>query len=162
MAGVGDRFIKAGYVDPKPLIEVNGKRIIEYIIEMFDIENDEFVFVINEQHSKDTKMIEILTKSVNHSEIHIIKNHKKGPVYTLKNMDIKDDEEVIVTYCDNPYLWNYNDFKETIKNSDGRIIYSAQYSNDPHAIDISNFETGIYIIEIDNKYKSRQLKFVKI
>ena len=46
MAGVGDRFIKAGYVDPKPLIEVNGKRIIEYIIEMFDIENDEFTILL--------------------------------------------------------------------------------------------------------------------
>ena len=55
MAGVGDRFVKAGYIDPKPLIEVNGKRIIEYIIEMFDIENDEFVFVINQQHSTNQK-----------------------------------------------------------------------------------------------------------
>ena len=60
MAGVGDRFIKAGYVDPKPLIEVNGKKIIEYIIEMFDIENDEFVFVINQHHSTNTNIIEII------------------------------------------------------------------------------------------------------
>jgi len=50
----------------------------------------------------------------------------------------------------------------TIKNSDGRIIYTAQYNNNANTIDISNFETGIYIIEVDNKYKSRQLKFVKI
>jgi choline kinase len=50
MAGFGDRFVKAGYQDPKPLIKVNGKRIIEYICEMFDIKNDDFVFICNEMH----------------------------------------------------------------------------------------------------------------
>jgi NDP-sugar pyrophosphorylase family protein len=132
MAGVGDRFVKAGYVDPKPLIEVNGKRIIEYIVQMFDIENDEFVFVINQEHSTNTNVIEIIKKLVKNSEIHIIPNHKKGPVYTLKNLDIKDDEEVIITYCDNPYLWNYDDFKESIKNSDGCILSHVGFH--PHRL----------------------------
>ena len=32
MAGRGDRFVDKGYKDPKPLIKVNGKMIIEYIL----------------------------------------------------------------------------------------------------------------------------------
>ena len=35
MSGFGERFRAAGYNVPKPLIEVNGKCIIQYIVEMF-------------------------------------------------------------------------------------------------------------------------------
>ena len=31
MSGVGNRFIEAGYQDPKPLIIVDGKPIIEHV-----------------------------------------------------------------------------------------------------------------------------------
>ena len=153
MAGIGERFVKAGYIDPKPLINVNGKLIIEYIVEMFDIENDEFIFVINEEHANNTKMVEILNKLVKQSEIYIIQNHKKGPVYTLKNLDVKDDEEVIITYCDNPYLWDYNDFKQSIKNSDGCILSHVGFH--PHRLS-STFmayikETNGKLIEIKEK-----------
>lgn len=49
-----------------------------------------------------------------------------------------------------------------IKNSDGKVVYTLESSNILQTIDISYFETGIYIIEIENKYRSRQIKFVKI
>ncbi len=44
MSGFGERFRKAGYKIPKPLIEVDGKPIIQYIVEMFSKEDD-FIFV---------------------------------------------------------------------------------------------------------------------
>ena len=31
MAGRGSRFAKAGYIKPKPLIDVHGKPMIEYV-----------------------------------------------------------------------------------------------------------------------------------
>jgi choline kinase len=71
MAGTGDRFVMKNYIDPKPLIEVNGKRIISYIYEMFD-KNDEFVFICNETHLKTTKMREII-KTADAIAVKIIK-----------------------------------------------------------------------------------------
>lgn len=44
MAGMGNRFLDQKYKEPKPLIYVNKKRIIEYILEMFD-KNDDFIFI---------------------------------------------------------------------------------------------------------------------
>ena len=35
MAGEGSRFQKAGYAFPKPLIEVNGKPMIQLVVEKF-------------------------------------------------------------------------------------------------------------------------------
>jgi NDP-sugar pyrophosphorylase family protein len=61
MAGSGQRFVSAGYADPKPAISVNGKKIIEYILEMFDA-NDEYIFICNEIHLTTTNMPEILKK----------------------------------------------------------------------------------------------------
>ena len=60
MAGTGNRFVQAGYQDPKPLINVGGKRIIEYILDMFD-EKDEIVFICNTEHLSSTKCLRYKT-----------------------------------------------------------------------------------------------------
>ena len=137
MAGTGDRFVKAGYTDPKPLIKVNGKRIIEYIVEMFD-PNDDFIFICNETHLKTTEMESIILSLCPKARIISIPNHKKGPVFTVLDSKVTDylddEEEVIVTYCDNPYLWDYEDFKTTVKekNSDGCILSHTGFH--PHRL----------------------------
>jgi NDP-sugar pyrophosphorylase family protein len=46
MSGFGERFRKAGYDVPKPLIEIDGKPIIAHVIDMFPGE-DNFIFICN-------------------------------------------------------------------------------------------------------------------
>lgn len=137
MAGTGDRFVRAGYKDPKPLIEVNGTRIIEYINQMFS-KDDDIVFICNEGHIANTNMENILRSIVPNCRILKIPNHKKGPVFTLlsTNIDsyVNDEEEVIVCYCDNPYLWDYNHFKRWVNehDSDGCILSHTGFH--PHRL----------------------------
>lgn len=119
MAGLGSRFVEKGYDDPKPLIKVNNKMIIEYILELFNTEDD-IVFICNEKHLEQTDMREILLKLRPDSNIVSIPQHKKGPVYTIKpyfNL-IKDEEEVFVCYCDNPFIWDRKEFIEYVKKND--------------------------------------------
>ncbi len=40
MSGMGNRFVKAGYQTPKPLIEMDGIPIIEHVVKMFPSEED--------------------------------------------------------------------------------------------------------------------------
>ena len=47
MSGFGERFRKAGYTIPKPLIEVEGKPIIAHVIDMFPGEKN-FLFIARE------------------------------------------------------------------------------------------------------------------
>ena len=35
MSGFGERFRNAGYTTPKPLITIEGKPIIEHVVDMF-------------------------------------------------------------------------------------------------------------------------------
>lgn len=158
MAGAGNRFISKGYVDPKPLISVNGKRIIEYIYEMFDV-NDEMVFICNDIHLHETNMRSVLEEMAPGCRIISIPNHKKGPVYTLLsiNMDkyIDDNEEVIICYCDNPYLWDYIHFKKWVheQNSDGCILSHNGFH--PHRLSPTFMahikEENLKLIEIKEK-----------
>lgn len=119
MAGLGDRFISKGYTEPKPLIKVNNKMIIEYIIDMFPNEDD-YIFICNEIHIKDTNMSEILRLLKPNCKIVTIPQHKKGPVFTVKSIYdlINDEDEIIISYCDNPYLWDIEKFKSYVKEND--------------------------------------------
>jgi len=134
MAGIGARFIAAGYKDPKPLIRVNGKRIIEYILEMFY--EEDIVFICNEEHLEKTQISTILKELKPKCEIISMPNHKLGPVYTVKQAFefIDDEEEVIVSYCDNPYLWDREDFNNHVKqnNLDGCILSHTGFH--PHTL----------------------------
>ncbi|MGH9521603.1 MAG: hypothetical protein ACRD3E_03610 [Terriglobales bacterium] len=44
MSGKGERFTAAGYRDLKPLIPVEGKSIVEHVVNMFPGEHD-FLFI---------------------------------------------------------------------------------------------------------------------
>ena len=45
MAGAGTRFSQAGYVDPKPLIKIKGKPMIQKVVENLNIEAN-FIFIV--------------------------------------------------------------------------------------------------------------------
>ena len=63
MSGFGERFRRVGYDLPKPLIEVNGKPIIQHVVEMFPGETN-FIFICNRDHLETSKygMREILER----------------------------------------------------------------------------------------------------
>ena len=84
MSGLGQRFVDAGYTDPKPLIQVDGKPIIEHVINLFDPQSDTFIFICNNQHLKETKMRDILSQICPQGtifEVPVI--GRQGPVHAV-------------------------------------------------------------------------------
>jgi len=124
MSGQGKRFNNAGYKTIKPLIMIGQKPMIEHVVNLFPGEND-FVFICNENHLKKTGLKKTLKKIAPKSKIIGIKKHKFGPVFAVLQAisHIKDEEEVIVNYCDFSTHWNYKDFKNKVQKSkcDGAI-----------------------------------------
>jgi HAD superfamily hydrolase (TIGR01509 family) len=49
MAGAGSRFEKAGYTFPKPLIDVNGKPMIQVVVDNLNIEAN-YIFIVQKSH----------------------------------------------------------------------------------------------------------------
>ena len=156
MSGVGNRFVVAGYIDPKPLIIVDGKPIIEHVCDLFPGESN-FTFICNSRHLSETSMRETLNKIRPNSNIIEIPNHKKGPVYavSLINNLIDDDEEVIVNYCDFGTYWDYNDFLKHTRDRDADGAIVAYKGFHPHMLGSTNYafmrDKNQWMLEIKEK-----------
>lgn len=151
MSGMGKRFIEANYKDPKPLIQVENKPIIEHIVGLFKEEDDSrdlfsesFVFIINNIHEQNTDIVNILKNIVPESKIYTVDvANNAGPVQAviqIADLEIKDDDEdIIISYCDYSMKWDYNAFKNHIKEKkpDGCILYYTGFH--PHMLHNDNY-----------------------
>jgi len=140
MSGTGERFRKAGYVDPKPLISVGGKPIIEHLMERFP-KDANFVFICNEDHLNQTKLREVLQRLAPQGKIIAIKPHKLGPVHAVLEASsvIDDTLPTIVNYCDFSFQWDAEHFLDWTKrlDVDGAVICYRGFH--PHYFGSTNY-----------------------
>jgi bifunctional N-acetylglucosamine-1-phosphate-uridyltransferase/glucosamine-1-phosphate-acetyltransferase GlmU-like protein len=141
MSGLGQRFVEAGYVDPKPLIEVDGKPIIEHVINLFHGEKN-ITFICNDQHLKETNMKQILNNICPNGKIvEVPVEGREGPVHAVSLLfdTIDDEKEVIVSYCDYGTYWNYEEFLRDVRsrNADGAIACYKGFH--PHMLGTDNY-----------------------
>ena len=140
MSGIGKRFIDAGYDVPKPLIIIDGKPIIQHVVELFPGET-KFTFICNATHLQTTNMKQILSSIAPHGEIVSIEPHKLGPVHAVTHIcdRIDDDEEVIVNYCDFGTFWDYKDFLSYVHERDADGAIPAYKGFHPHMVGSTNY-----------------------
>lgn len=141
MSGLGSRFKNAGYDDPKPLIMVDGKPIIEHVVNLFPNEKN-ISFICNDKHLKETDMKNVLKHICPTGNIYEVPvEGRQGPVHATSLIfdNINDNEEVIVSYCDYGTWWNYEKFLEDTrkKNSDGAIACYKGFH--PHMLGTDNY-----------------------
>ncbi len=107
MGGAGSRFYKNGYMQPKPLIEINNKPFFYWatmsIKKFIDIED--LTFVILQQHIDGFKLDTVINEYFPESQIFVIPEVLPGPVFTaLKGAEnITDDNPVIFNDCDHMF-----------------------------------------------------------
>lgn len=118
MAGLGNRFVIAGYKEPKPLIPVCGKSILERVVAMFPPDYP-FVMICNEQHFIHTDLPDMVKKLKPEARLVAMPCHKLGPVYTVKAAYdyIPDDQPVVVAYCDVVAKFDPQDFADFVQRS---------------------------------------------
>ena len=102
MAGEGSRFKKEGYTFPKPLIEVNGKPMIQCVVENLDFDANYIFLVRNEHLSKYN--IESVLKFVTNGRYDIVPVEKltEGAACTalLAKDLINNDDELLIANSD--------------------------------------------------------------
>jgi NDP-sugar pyrophosphorylase family protein len=142
MSGFGERFRRAGYTLPKPLIEIDGKPIIAHVIDMFPGETD-FIFICNRDHlaDPDFQMEETIHRYCPTGRVVGIDAHKLGPVHAvLQIADFIDPQQpVIVNYSDFTCYWNWSNFRNFVKNSDCDGAIPAYKGFHPHTLGTTNY-----------------------
>jgi NDP-sugar pyrophosphorylase family protein len=158
MSGFGERFRKAGYSVPKPLVEIDGKPIIAHVIDMFPDETD-MVFICNEDHLAEPsyRMREILMRFCPTGKIVAIPSHKLGPVHavTLAAQWIRRDCPVLVNYCDFTCYWDWSHFKQWATASKCAGAVPAYRGFHPHTLGTTNYayirEHNGWMLDIQEK-----------
>lgn len=134
MAGLGSRFQNAGVSTPKPLIKVNGKSLIEHSVESLNIEG-QYIFLtrVYDDPEYNAELTRILKKLKPDSiEIQINKMQYGAADACLYAKDyINNDDELIITNCDQLLNWNSEDFLSTIRegNYDGGVVLFNSTNN---------------------------------
>ncbi len=162
MSGFGERFRRAGYKLPKPLIKVGGKPIIAHIIDLFPETYNgehEFLFICNNEHleNPEYKMVETIKKYCPNGKIIGIPPHKLGPVYAVMQIANMIDEvqPVVVNYCDFSCFWNWQEFQKFVTETGCAGAIPAYKDFHPHTLGTTNYayirENNRWVLDIQEK-----------
>jgi len=158
MSGFGERFRRAGYTVPKPLIEIDGNPIIAHVIDMFPGEQD-FIFVCNQDHldNPQYRMEAILRQYCPSGRIVGIPAHKLGPIHAVRQIEhlIDPDCPVIVNYCDFTCYWDWNHFKQFVETTACAGAIPAYKGFHPHTLGSTNYaylrDANGWVLDIQEK-----------
>ena len=125
MAGAGKRFFDAGYVFPKPLIEINNKPMIQWVIESLKLEAN-YIFIIQKEHQKKYNIKSVLKILKPNCKIIELDHITEGAACTtlLAKKLINNSDPLLIANSDQYIDWNSSkaiyDFNS--KNLDGAIL----------------------------------------
>ena len=126
MAGAGSRFEQAGYTFPKPLIEVNGKPMIQTVVENLNIDA-KHIFIVQKEHYEKYNLKYLLNLITNNNcEIVQVDGITEGAACTtlLAKQFIDNDEPLVMANSDQFVEWDSNEFmySMTADDVDGGIL----------------------------------------
>jgi HAD superfamily hydrolase (TIGR01509 family) len=125
MAGAGSRFAQAGYTFPKPLIEVNGKPMIQVVVENLNIDAH-YIFLVQKDHYEKYNLKQLLNLIAPDCDIVIVDGMTEGAACTtlLAEHLIDSDKPLLMANSDQYVEWDSNEslYEFSASNADGGIL----------------------------------------
>jgi HAD superfamily hydrolase (TIGR01509 family) len=111
MAGAGSRFEQAGYTFPKPLIDVNGKPMIQRVVDNLNIDA-RHIFIVQKSHYEKYALKHMLNLIAPNCEIVQVEGMTEGAACTtlLAKEFIDNDEPLVLANSDQYVEWDSNQF----------------------------------------------------
>lgn len=132
MAGKGSRFAQAGYILPKPLIEIYGHPMIEYVTENVRPKTPHrFIYICQEEHLRKFNLIEKLNKIAPGCVIVTVDHITEGAACTvlLAERYIDNNDELMIANSDQYVDIDINAYLSALLDRDGLIM--TMPANDP-------------------------------
>lgn len=125
MAGRGKPFKEAGYTFPKPLIDINGKSMIQVVVENLNL-GGSYIFICLKEHHDKYSLEYLLPMLSPGCKIITVEQPTQGAAMTalLAKEFINNDEELVIAASDQWLNWNPQHFISFLrsKNADGGIV----------------------------------------
>ena len=111
MAGAGKRFEEMGYSFPKPLVDVDGKPMIQLVVESLNIDA-KYIYVVQKEHYEKYNLKHLLNLISRNCKIIQIDEMTEGAACTtlLAEKYINNDEPLLMANSDQYLDWNSNEF----------------------------------------------------
>jgi len=127
MAGEGSRFAKEGYTFPKPLIDVNGKPMIQVVVENLDFDAT-YIFLVRKEHLVKYSGLKTTLDRITNGKFQIVEVDgltEGAACTTLLAKDlINDDEELLIANSDQVISYSSENFKliKSLTDVDGIVF----------------------------------------
>jgi HAD superfamily hydrolase (TIGR01509 family) len=125
MAGRGSRFEKAGYTFPKPLIDVEGKPMIQLVVENINIEAN-YIFLVLKEHYSRYSLETVLNNVAPGCKIIQIDSVTEGAACTtlLAKEYIDNEQPLLIANSDQYVEWESSKFMYSMEADgiDGGIL----------------------------------------
>jgi NDP-sugar pyrophosphorylase family protein len=128
IAGTSDLFIKAGFLYPKPLIEINGTPMIELVIDKTKsiTTKHQLIFVLKEEDVNKYHLDNTLKLLSPESQMVILKNGTKGALCSiLMTIDyVEDNDSILILNGDQIINTDFNEIIDwfNLKKADVGIV----------------------------------------
>lgn len=120
MAGAGSRFAQVGYTFPKPLIDVNGKPMIQVVVDNLNLSKDNahFVYIVQKSHFTQYNLHYFLNLITPNCTIIPIEHVTEGAACSvlLAKEHINNDEHLLIVNSDQFLEWDSNGFMYAMDN----------------------------------------------
>ena len=119
MAGAGSRFEQAGYTFPKPLIEINGKPMIQVVVDNLNFES-KYTFIVQKKHREQYNLDSMLGLISNRPNIVEVDGVTEGAACTtlLAKDIINNDSPLIIANSDQFVDWDTSEFMYKMQEQD--------------------------------------------
>lgn len=125
MAGAGSRFTQAGYTFPKPLIDVNGKPMIQVVVENLGLDAN-YIFVVQKSHREKYNLDTMLNLIAPKCKVVETDGMTQGAACTalLAKEYIDNDNPLFFANSDQYVEWDPIEFMYNMQetNADGGIV----------------------------------------
>ncbi len=125
MAGRGSRFAEAGYEMPKPLIDVHGKYMIEYVIKNLKPRiKHRYIFICQKEHLEKYDLERTVTQAAPGCVIIPIEHITEGAACTvlLAENYIDNENQLMIANSDQYVDIDINDYLNQMGDKDGFIM----------------------------------------
>jgi dTDP-glucose pyrophosphorylase len=151
MAGHGNRFSKVGYKDPKPLISVFGKPMIELVIDNLKPRCDHrFIFICQAKHLHDYPLQTLLEAKAPGCKIIEVGKVTEGPACTvlLAKEYINNVDQLMIANCDQFIEIDIDEYLNTLTlDTDGLIMTMKENSNKWSYLELNSQDEITRVVE---------------